>query len=143
FIAVERSFAVGAATPGTGPFGPTGNTIRLYAVDARGATDVSGFESLAGATYTAVRKTLLLDLSDLRNDDGSTLALDNIEGISLGPVLGGQQTLILVSDNNFGSTQFTQFVALAVAAPVPEPATLVLMVGGLAGLGGLVRLRSR
>ncbi len=141
FIAVERSFAAGAATPGVGPSGlPTGNTIRLFHVDARGATDVSGLNSLAGASYTPVAKTLLADLSDFRNDDGSPLALDNIEGITLGPVVGGKQTLILVSDNNFGATQFTQFVALEVT-PVPEPATWALWLGGLAALPVLRRCR--
>lgn len=136
FIAVERSFSAGAATPGTGPAGPTGNTIRLYRVDARGATDVSGIDSLVGATYTPVTKTLLLDLSDLRNDDGSALALDNIEGITWGPEVNGKQTLILVSDNNFGATQFTQFVALQLATPIPEPASLSMLLGGMALLAG-------
>lgn len=136
FIAVERSFSTGAATPGTGPAGPTGNTIRLYRVDARGATDVSGVSSLVGANYTAVAKTLLLNLSDLKNDDGSFLALDNIEGISWGPEVNGKQTLILVSDNNFGATQFTQFVALHLATPIPEPASLSLLVAGLGLLAG-------
>lgn len=104
FLAPERSFAVGAASPGVGPIGlPTGNTVRLYVVDARGATDVSALDSLTGAAVTPVAKTLLLDLSDLRNDDGSVLALDNIEGMTLGPTVGGQTTLILVSDNNFGA----------------------------------------
>lgn len=114
FIAVERSFAAGAATPGVGPSGsPTGTSVRLFAVDARQASDVSGLDSLEGAAYRAVGKTLLLDLSTLRNDDGTALALDNIEGISWGPDVNGQHTLILVSDNNFSGTQFTQFVALA------------------------------
>lgn len=134
FIAVERSFAVGAATSGVGPNGlPTGNTIRLFHVDARGATDVSAFASLSSAGYTPVTKTFLADLSDFRNDDGSVLALDNIEGITFGPEVAGKQTLILVSDNNFGGTQFTQFVALQIT-PVPEPATWALWLGGLAAL---------
>jgi hypothetical protein len=134
FIAVERSFAAGAATPGAGPSGqPTGNTIRLYFVDATGATDVSGAASIAGAV--PVSKTLLLDLSTLSNDDGSALALDNIEGITWGPEFNGKPTLVLVSDNNFGATQFTQFVALSVTSPIPEPFSLALWGAGLAGLG--------
>jgi len=131
FIAMERSFSAGAASPGVGPNGlPTGYTVRLYAVDARGATDVSGLDSLTGVSFTAASKTLLLDLGDLRNDDGSALALDNLEGMTLGPVVDGRQTLILVSDNNFGSTQFTQFVALSLA-PVPELSSLPMLAGGL------------
>ncbi len=142
FVAVERSFAVGAATPGVGPNGlPTGNTIRLYFVDASGATDVSGLPSLAGASYTPASKTLLLDLSTLQHDDGTPLALDNIEGITWGPEFNGKPTLVLVSDNNFGATQFTQFLALSVTSPIPEPASLALMAAGLGGV--LLRLRRR
>lgn len=127
FIAVERSFATGAQTPGT-PV--TGNSILLYLVDTAGATKVSGLASTAAAT--PVSKQLLLDLSSLRNDDGSALALDNIEGITFGPTFDGQQTLLLVSDNNFSGTQFTQFVALQLSSPIPEPASAALLLGGLA-----------
>lgn len=135
FIAIERSFAAGATTPGT-PV--TGNTIRLFHVDARGATDISGISDLRGATYTAATKTLLLDLSTLKNDDGSALALDNIEGLTFGPNIDGKRTLILVSDNNFSGSQFTQFVALEVSA-VPEPGSWALMMGGLLAVAGLRR----
>ena len=135
FIAIERSFAIGAVTPGTPN---TGNTIRLFHVDVRNATDVSGMDSIVGQTVQAASKTLLLDLSDLRNDDNSPLALDNIEGITFGPQVGGKQTVILVSDNNFSGTQFTQFVALQVN-PVPEPETYALMLAGLALLGAAAR----
>ena len=139
FIAMERSFSIGAVTPGNGPNGlPTGYTVRLYNVDTRGATDVSGLDSIAGQAVTPATKTLLLDLVDLRNDDGSAVALDNLEGMTLGPIVDGQQTLILVSDNNFGSTQFTQFVALSMA-PVPEPTPALLLAGGLALLAWRAR----
>jgi hypothetical protein len=142
FIAMERSFAIGAASPGFGPNGlPTGYTGRLYAVDARAATDVSALNTLAGASATAATKTLLLDLSDLKDGDGSALALDNLEGMTLGPVLDGKQTLVLVSDNNVGSTRFTQFVALSIA-PVPEPLSAALMAMGLAGVLMGVRRRA-
>jgi 3-phytase len=51
----------------------------------------------------------LLDLRDLG------IPLDNIEGMVLGPELpDGRQSLILVSDNNFAATQFTQFLLFAV-----------------------------
>jgi hypothetical protein len=118
FITIERSFAKGAQTPGvsavTGK--PTGNSIRLFLADAREATDVSSLDSIDGRDIRLVKKQLLLDLSVLHNDDGSELALDNIEGITLGPLLEGKQTLILVSDNNFRCDQFTQFIALTIDA---------------------------
>jgi 3-phytase len=96
-IAMERSFSVGAPD--------TGNTIKLYRVDLRGATNVNGAASLAGTRYRPARKTLLLDLDDLG------IPLDNVEGLTFGPRLRhGRRSLVLVSDNNFAATQFTQFL---------------------------------
>ena len=121
FIVIERAFAVGAATPGVAAptKQPTGNTIKLYRIDTRGATDVSGWPSIKGRDLVPVKRTMLLDLSSLRNDDGSVLALDNIEGISFGPVVDGKRTLILLSDNNFNPAQFTQVIAFTVEGPLP------------------------
>ena len=83
-IAMERSFSVGA--PGTG------NTIRLYDVDLTGRSGKA-------------RKTLLLDLDTLG------IPLDNVEGMTFGPRLpGGRRSVVLVSDNNFAASQFTQFL---------------------------------
>jgi hypothetical protein len=100
-LAMERSFSVGA--PGTG------NTVKLYTVRVGGATDVDGLASLADArTVRPVRKELLLDLRDLG------IPLDNIEGMTFGPDLpDGRRSLVLVSDNNFAATQFTQFLLFA------------------------------
>ncbi len=121
FIVIERAFAVGAITPGIAAHTrqPTSNTIKLYRIDTRGATDVSGWPSIKGREVVPVKRTMLLDLSSLKNDDGSVLALDNIEGIALGPVIDGKRTLILVSDNNFNPAQFTQFIALTIDGPLP------------------------
>lgn len=128
FITIERSFATGAQTPG---MPVTGNTIRLFYADARDATDVSGAESIAGEDIIPVAKTLLLDLSSLKHDDGTPLAVDNIEGITFGPMVNGMETLILVSDNNFNEAQFTQFVALQIT-PVTEPGEKAMLLVGLA-----------
>ncbi|MDR7272093.1 hypothetical protein J2X20_004767 [Pelomonas saccharophila] len=116
FIVIERAFAVGAQTPGVAALTkqPTSNTIKLYLIDTRGATDVSGWPSIKGREVVPVKRAMLLDLSSLKNDDGSVLALDNIEGISFGPMFNGKRTLILVSDNNFNPAQFTQFIAFTV-----------------------------
>jgi hypothetical protein len=73
---------------------------------------VNGVESLAGqlGTVRPVQKTLLLDLDTLG------IPLDNVEGMAFGPTLpDGRRSLILVSDNNFAATQFTQFLLFAVA----------------------------
>jgi hypothetical protein len=102
-ILMERSFSVGA--PGTG------NKIKLYEVSLDGATNVNGAFSLAGKLDRVrfARKRLLLDLDDLG------IPLDNVEGITFGPRLrDGRQSLVLVSDNNFATSQFTQFLAFAV-----------------------------
>lgn len=105
FIAVERSFSAGSRL-----------SIRLYLTRTEGATDVSALDSLAGAAYAPMHKTLLLDLSTLANADGTPLWLDNIEAISFGPSLpNGNRTLVLMSDNNFQASQQTQFLAFEIA----------------------------
>jgi hypothetical protein len=100
-LSMERSFSVGA--PGTG------NTIKLYSVAFPGATDVDGADSIAGlGSIRPVRKTLLLDLRTLG------IPLDNVEGMTIGPTLpDGRRSLVLVSDNNFAASQFTQFLLFA------------------------------
>ena len=103
-LAMERSFSVGAPD--------TGNTIKLYEVGLPGADDVNGFDSLStllGGLRPA-EKTLLLDLDVLG------IPLDNVEGMTLGPKLpDGRRSLVLVSDNNFSPTAFTQFLLFAVS----------------------------
>jgi hypothetical protein len=107
FLALERSFSAGA--PGTG------NTIKLYEVRLNGASDISGINSLNAININTVRpveKRLVLNFDIL----GLPTGLDNVEGMTLGPVLpNGQQSLVLVSDNNFSATQFTQILAFGLA----------------------------
>ncbi|QLH38910.1 MAG: esterase-like activity of phytase family protein [Defluviicoccus sp.] len=97
-LALERSYASGV-----------GNSIRLYEVHTQAASDVSGFEAVHGLSIDAVAdKRLLLDLADLG------ITLDNVEGMTFGPVLeDGRQSLILVSDNNFSQSQKTEVIAIA------------------------------
>jgi hypothetical protein len=129
FIGVERSFSVGA--PGTG------YSVKLFDIDISGATNITDLSSLTGANFTPVRKTLLFDLGTLG------IPLDNIEGISFGQRLeNGRQSLIIVSDNNFGATQFTQFLAFELSA-IPEPSSWAMMIGGFGLIGGTLRRRKR
>ena len=51
----------------------------------------------------------------LATDPADVAAVDNLEGITLGPLLpDGRQSVILVSDDNFRTTEVTQFLAFAV-----------------------------
>ena len=103
-LSMERSFSVGV--PGTG------NEIKLYSVALPGATNVLGEPSLAGKldSIRPSQKTLLLDLGSLG------IPLDNVEGMTWGPKLpDGRQSLVMVSDNNFAASQFTQFLLFAVS----------------------------
>ncbi|HSB38742.1 MAG TPA: esterase-like activity of phytase family protein [Gaiellaceae bacterium] len=101
-LAMERSFSVGV--PGTG------NEIKLYSVALPGATDVLGVPSLAGLDVRPAQKSLLFDLGSLG------IPLDNVEGMTLGPKLpDGRQSLVMVSDNNFAASQFTQFLLFALS----------------------------
>ena len=102
-ISMERSFSVGGTAT------DTGNSIRLYKVALPGATNVNGAWSIAGNDrIRPAQKTLLFDLDTLG------IPLDNVEGMTLGPtLLDGRRTLVLVSDNNFAASQFTQFLLFA------------------------------
>ena len=110
FITIERAFSLGAVAPG----GSTGFSVQLYYADARGATDLSEIKSIVGQSIQPVTKTLLLDLSEVKNTDGSRLAVGNIEGITLGPRFNSKHTILLVADNNFSKNQLTQFIALEI-----------------------------
>ncbi len=100
-LALERSFSVGA-----------GNSVRLFAISTRGASDVRRLRRLDGRRAAAIRpvgKRLLLDLDSLG------LELDNLEGMTFGPSLAdGRRSLVLISDDNFNPAQKTQVLAFAV-----------------------------
>ena len=116
-LSLEGSFSEGV-----------GDSAKLYLVETAGATDVSDVDDLAAEEVRPVRKELLLDLGTLG------IPLGNVEGMTLGPVLpDGRQSLVLVSDNDFGSAVSTQVIALALdlgAQPPAEP-----MLAGLDGWG--------
>ncbi len=116
-LALERSFAQGV-----------GNTIKIYEVSLQGSTDISFYDSLNNLSTEQLeaiqpaQKRLLLNLNDLDLPNGT----DNIEGITFGPKLAnGRQSIVLVSDNNFNQSQFTQILTLdadlvPTAAPTVE-----------------------
>jgi len=90
----------------------------------------SNNDNIVDAGIVGVQKTLLLNFDSLNLAGGSSLGLpaglDNVEGMTFGPKLpNGQQSLILVSDNNFSATQFTQFIGLGLTISSETPASSI------------------
>lgn len=95
-LVLERAYATGA-----------GNSLRLYEIDTRGATDVLETETLAAGNHRPAAKTLVADFAHL-----GLSRLDNTEGMCWGPPLpDGKRLLVVVSDDNFNPLQTTQFAA--------------------------------
>lgn len=95
FFSLERTY-------GLGGFG-----AKIFQLAFGNATDISDRETLQGdiSNVVPIRKRLMLDLKDL------DIPLDNLEGMTLGPLLpDGSQSLLLVSDDNFSEDQTTQFL---------------------------------
>ncbi len=111
-LALERGWTAGF-----------GNTVRIYRVNAAGATDVTGIESLQSVTDpgTFVAKELVVDLVTCP-PSGATAKqpqpnplLDNVEAMELGRRLGGDRyDLFLLSDDNSNPTQITRLYRLSV-----------------------------
>lgn len=101
FLALERAF------------GLRGLQVKLYQLATGGATDTSTIPSLSGdvSGSSPIRKQLVLDFAD------TPLAVDNLEGMTLGPRLpDGSQSLLMVSDNNFEGDRATQLLLLRLQA---------------------------
>ncbi|AFZ58778.1 esterase-like activity of phytase family protein [Anabaena cylindrica FACHB-243] len=113
FLSLERSF--------TG----LGLAISLFQVSLENADNIHKIDSLSTVDITKikpVKKKLLLDLQTL------DVALDNIEGLTLGAKLpDGQTSLILVSDNNFNKLQRTQILAFKLKLESPLDRLLHLL----------------
>ncbi|MEB2848474.1 esterase-like activity of phytase family protein, partial [Endobacterium cereale] len=101
-IAVERSFAQGF-----------GNTVKLFMLDVRDATDVTGIAELEKSekVIVPIRKAQILDLRAIG------LVPDNIEAMAIGKAKDGTDILILAADNNFSASQKNQFYAFRIKKP--------------------------
>src|SRR5690606_10933623 len=92
-IVVERSWSTGQKP----------SNIKVYLTDHAEASDISTFNSLVGQRFKPVKKNLLLDMDSLG------IHIDNIEGVTFGPLLpNGNHSLLFISDNNFNEEQVTQ-----------------------------------
>lgn len=94
-LTIERSFSTGVKDC----------TIKVFVTDVNGATDISTVNSLQTNThFKPATKKLLLDFVSLGK------YIDNIEGVTFGPVLpNGHQSLVFVADNNFSAAEESQF----------------------------------
>jgi len=109
FLVVERSYQSGYA-------GDT-NRVRIFtATTDENTTNTLSVSSLKEAEITPAKKALLFDFESVKHLLSSGM-IDNIEGITFGPVLAnGNRTLLLVSDNNFNAfgAQENQFILLEI-----------------------------
>ncbi|ELX08478.1 hypothetical protein Jab_2c05270 [Janthinobacterium sp. HH01] len=102
-LVMERSGVQGAD-------GKYKDYVRLFEIDADGATDIQQLPALQGASYRPVKKRLVLDLNQL-----NLPTVDNLEGMSFGPMLAnGHASLVLISDDNFGKNQVIQLLLFEV-----------------------------
>lgn len=93
-LVVERSFSTGRIAC----------TIRVFLADLNDATDIANTNSLLSQPAAKpVSKKLLLNMDDLGR------YIDNIEGVTFGPVLpNGHESVIFIADNNFSPLEKTQ-----------------------------------
>lgn len=106
FLVLERAFSAG--------HGSNGNTVRIFDVDARNATNTLAANNLRKIAYTAAKKTLVFDFKSIRKELKEQI-IDNLEAITFGPDLpNGNKTLLLASDNNFNSLgkQISQIILM-------------------------------
>lgn len=87
-------------------YGLRGFAVKLWQLATGGATDISTRVRLSNLdNIQPIQKQLLLDFETLE----SPVAIENLEGMTLGPPLpDGAMSLWLISDNNFSEEQSTQ-----------------------------------
>ncbi len=86
-LVMERSFSTGRLP----------STIKLFITTLDTATNIKDVQSLKeNNNFVPVTKKLLLNMDDLG------IYIDNIEGVTFGPVLpNGHKSLLFIADNNF------------------------------------------
>ncbi|GAB2776400.1 esterase-like activity of phytase family protein [Salinimicrobium soli] len=106
FLILERGYASG--------HGKNGNTVRIFDVDVSLATNTLDRNNLNVTFYNPAKKELLYDFKWAKKFLSEEI-IDNIEGITFGPVLpNGNRSIILISDNNFNTLgpQLNQVILL-------------------------------
>ncbi len=147
FLVIERD----------GKAGSDAAVKNIYWIDITGATDVSAVASLPKGALppgiVPVQKTLLLDMLDPEFNLAGAGFPEKIEGLAFGPDLfDGRHLLWILNDNDFSAVRSSNFYAFAINASalpnyekqlfVPEPSTLLMFGGALAGLAFLRRKKT-
>ena len=99
-LVIERSFSSGRLPC----------TIKVFIAGLDSATNIKQVSSLTkNNNFVPVTKKLLLNMDTLG------IYIDNIEGVTFGPVLpNGHKTLLFISDNNFNFIEKTQLLLFEV-----------------------------
>ena len=106
-LVLERAYMAG--------HGPdSANSLRLYLIDTRLGSDTLNLPALQAGNHQPVAKVLLADFSAFTGAGAGPRLdrLDNSEGMCWGPRLAnGKRSLHVISDDNFGPRQITQWLA--------------------------------
>jgi hypothetical protein len=96
FLVIERSYSTGRPA----------STIKVFLADISSAENVDTVASLKNKKeLKTATKNLLLNMDDLG------IYIDNVEGITFGPILPDKKrSLLLISDNNFNPLEKTQLL---------------------------------
>lgn len=96
FLVIERSYSTGRMAC----------TIKVFLADISSAENINDIASLKTKTgLKTVYKKLILNMDDLG------IYIDNIEGVTFGPILpDGKRSLLFIADNNFNPLEKTQFL---------------------------------
>jgi hypothetical protein len=99
-LVIERSFSTGRLAC----------TIKIFLTDLSNATDIKKNPSLQeNKKFVAATKKLILNMDDLG------IYIDNIEGVTFGPILpNGHKTLLFIADNNFNPLEKSQVLLFEV-----------------------------
>ena len=107
FLVIERTYQNG--------YGSYGNIVRVFDVTIdESVTNILEIDALKSSEFIPLKKRLLFNFEDVKNKLTDEI-IDNIEGITFGPVLpNGNKSLLLVADDNFQvyGKQLNQFILL-------------------------------
>jgi hypothetical protein len=89
-------------------------TSRIYLVNLTNAQNILDAHKKSISRVRSVKKQLIIDLDTIKYElSPGFRKIDNIEGMSFGPTLpNGKKSIVLVSDNNFRSSQRSMIVIL-------------------------------